>query len=588
MATNTLKMMLLISAICLAHCSCDAKQPMDDGQKQEVTLHTAADMIRSCQAVLNSHAGEEQWSVMQPMYDYYQHIPHYELTGNVAESQRTAMYYRVKKLLNGDYIMFWHGGETGSRIWSSISSDFKSWSKPVLMAQPELNMINGVEDWRRYVNMDAVVMPDGELLAVYSFRATNGYTTGQGCGLMLIRSTDHGRTWSAPQQIYDGPNWEPYLLLLPDGKTIHCYFTDAKPQTKNSGTSIVMSKDGGLTWGDRIRVCRQYKYDYDGPNGKDFAGEKIFTDQMPCFRVLNDGKTIFGFIEARLEAPASIQGRTTYEMSLVWNDGLTWKSLGENEEGPSTRVKNFIKGGGGYVSTFPSGEVVINGHLGGKFKMKVLDHTGGRNSAAASLSSGWLVPFEGSGMWGSTEVDSPVTLVAGMHSKTGMEMCRFWLNHRMDASVAEITVDGKSGEWTDSQALYLSLPSKEECIIRSRRDNDNLYLLLETVTEDISGQVKLNLMLCNTDRKDPKTIMASSAGQLLCSDKSATTAFGYGVAADGRKGFVAEISIPLESLKAVSGSYIGVYATMASGSSVGTFSLSSKSDINSWQRIKIK
>ena len=33
--------------------------------------------------------------------------------------------------------------------------------------------------------------------------------------------------------------------------------------------------------------------------GRMFAGEKIFTDQMPCFRVLNDGKTIFGFIEAK-------------------------------------------------------------------------------------------------------------------------------------------------------------------------------------------------------------------------------------------------------------------------------------------------
>ncbi len=588
MAKNTAKIMVLSLGLCLVYGLCDAKLPQDDGAASQAILHTANDMIPSCQPVLNSHAGQEQWSVMQPMYDYFQQIPHYELTGDVVESQQTAMYYRVKKLANGDYIMFWHSGQTGSRIWSSISPDFKTWSKPVLMAQPELNMINGVEDWRRYVNMDAAVMPDGEVLAVYSFRATHGYSTGQGCGIMLIRSSDHGRTWSEPQLIYDGPNWEPYLLVLPDGKTIHCYFTDAKPQTRNSGTSIVMSTDKGMTWGERTRVCRQYKYNYDGPNGKYFSGEKVFTDQMPCFRVLNDGKTIFGFIEARLEEPASIQGKTTYEMSLVWNDSLEWKSLGENEEGPSTRVKNFIKGGGGYVSTFPSGEVVINGHMGGRFKMKVLDHTGGRNSSVESLKSGWITPFTGTGMWGSTEVDSPMTLVAGMHSKTGMEMGRFWLNHRIDASVAEITVDGKSDDWDASEALYLSVPSKEECLIRARRDNDNLYLLLETVTDDVNGHVKVDLMLCNTERRDPKTIRVSSAGQVLCSDKSASTSFGYGASADGRMGFMAEIAIPLESLKAVSGSYIGVYATMAVGSSINTFSLSSKSDINTWQRIKIK
>ena len=220
--------------------------------------------------------------------------------------------------------------------------------------------------------------------------------------------------------------------------------------------------------------------------------------------------------------------------------------------------------------------------------MKVLDHTGGRTASVESLNSGWLEPFEGYGMWGSSEADSPVTLVAGMHNKEGMQMCRFWLNHRIDAFTADVNVDGSADEWAASEALYLSLPSKEECIIRVRRDNDNLYLLAEVMSEDIEGQVKLDLMLCNASRKDPKTVKLSSAGQAICSDKGAVTAFGYAASADGRNGFVAEISIPLESLKAVSGDYIGVYAIMANGAATNTFSLSSRSDINTWQRIKIK
>ena len=220
--------------------------------------------------------------------------------------------------------------------------------------------------------------------------------------------------------------------------------------------------------------------------------------------------------------------------------------------------------------------------------MKVLDHTGGSTFSIESLTSGWLEPFEGYGMWGSSEADSPVTLVAGMHNKEGMQMCRFWLNHRIDAFAADVKVDGDAAEWTASEALYLSLPSKDECIIRTRRDNDNLYLLVEAATEDVTGRVKIDMMLCNTARRDPKTIKLSSAGQAICSDKSAATAFGYAAAADGRNGFVAEISIPLESLKAAGGDYVGIYAIMADGSSTGTFSLSARSDINTWQRIKIK
>jgi hypothetical protein len=74
----------------------------------------------------------------------------------------------------------------------------------------------------------------------------------------------------------------------------------------------------------------------------------------------------------------------------------------------------------------------------------------------------------------------------------------------------------------------------------------------------------------------------------MCSDKGAVTAFGYATTVDGRKGFVSEISIPLESLKAAAGDYVGVYATMANGAATNTFSLSSRSDINTWQRVQIK
>ena len=192
-----------------------------------------------------------------------------------------------------------------------------------MLYEPEPVVIDGDSDVIRYVNMDAVVLPDGEILAVCSYRASSHYDRGVGGGLKLIRSKDNGRTWSAPEIIYEGLNWEAYLLLLPDQRTIHCYFTDAIPQSRNSGTSLITSTDKGVTWSGKSRICRQYKYDYTCPvhdpaavgapcppdcPKMEFLGQKIYTDQMPCFRVLNDGKTIAGFMEARLETPTNING----------------------------------------------------------------------------------------------------------------------------------------------------------------------------------------------------------------------------------------------------------------------------------------
>ena len=95
MAKNLSEIMISLLALCVTCISLDAKQPLKDDDSPKGILHTAVDMIPSYQAVLNSHAGEEQWSVMQPMYDYYQFIPHNELTGDVAETQMTAMYFSV-------------------------------------------------------------------------------------------------------------------------------------------------------------------------------------------------------------------------------------------------------------------------------------------------------------------------------------------------------------------------------------------------------------------------------------------------------------------------------------------------------------
>ena len=558
---------------------------------------TALELASEAPAVKNSHSGEEQWSALQPMTGTYIVLPHKWLLKDDVVENGYANYPRVKKMASGEYIMFWHGNRYGSRIWYSISSDLRNWSEPVMLFRPEFPILaDGQQDVRRYVNMDAAVLPDGDILAVCSYRAEKHYSQNMGSGLCTVRSSDNGRTWSEPHHIYEGCNWEPYLLCLPDGR-IQCYFTDGIPQCRNSGTSVMVSSDNGFSWGEKIRVCRQFKYFYDGPN-TEYTGTKIYTDQMPSFRVLNDGKTIFGFLEARLEHPVSNQGRSYCMMSAVWNDGLDWKDLGEESEGPARRATNAMRGAGGYVSAFPSGEVVISCTYEQLLKLKVLDHDG-QCPSGTTWSEDWLFPFPGKGFWAGTEVDSPCTMVAAMHCDEGIQVERLWLNHRINAENASVTPDGDGSEWTGTQALFLTSSDGDETLIRASHDGKNLYLLVETAfapeqTPDVSAarsarDHRLNIRLANSGERKYGILSLDSKGRVEAKRLSQTSASASGQTSDGRQGNVTEIAVPLSELGgAVAGDYLCIYAEAATPSGTSAFSMSDPSLRSTWQRILLK
>ena len=261
---------MLLSLCAAASCKTEYYTPKfnggENGGSSTVTpgkgtgLHTIGEILPY--TTVNSHAGEEKWSVLQPMWNDFSVVPHsYLIDQSLPEAQRTVYYTRIKKMANGRYLMLYMGGELGSRCYATTSDDLLKWSTPELLLEPVQETVAGASDWIRYSGPDAVVLPNGDVLAVFSFRANNHYSQGIGCGLVTMRSRNNGLTWSAPQKIHDGPTWEPYLLVLPDGR-IQCYFTDPIPMTKNSGTSVLVSSDNGQTWTPKIRCSRMYKYDY--------------------------------------------------------------------------------------------------------------------------------------------------------------------------------------------------------------------------------------------------------------------------------------------------------------------------------------
>lgn len=533
------KTILALTVVALLSCTGDGLNA------QPVLVHTQ-DQMNQKPHELNSHAGDESWSSLEQIYSC-RHIlsPSLMMPSGIPESQATPWYPRVKSLPDGSYIMFYMGGQIASRLFCAFSTDWKTWTGRIQLATPKEVVVNGLKDYERYCNADAVVLSDGSLFAVYAFRAGTGYHTGQGCGIMAISSSDNGRSWTSPEIIYNGPCWEPYPLQLPDGR-IQVYFTDSKPMTRNSGTSLIESTDGGLSFGPKKRISRQFKY-YE-------YGERIYSDQMPVFRMLNDGRTLFGLVEDRheLDGPGT---KSSYWLSLVYNDGPDWKDLGEDAAGPERKEENVLKSNSGYVVTLPSGEVVISTGYEGWHSVKIGDHTATKWNARNWMSD-WYQPFRNKGIWGSIEATlDNHHIISTMDSRDrGILFTVSHLNHRIAAEHTAVTVDGDASEWKGDEALFIGSDSPVETIFRTSVDGDCLYIAVECLDEAAEKGASVNISLCNSEGKLKKgnyaNITVSAAG-LESSDVQAVKAVSRsGASRDGRKGYVCEIAIPLSEIRA--------------------------------------
>ena len=616
MAKNKDRIIIALCALLAAACGLKDGPDPGPGGNEGVLLHSVWDMDTSAVA-LNSHVGDELSSVLQPIWRKFQKIPHVYM--NVSEDgkplpdeQKFSCYPRIKQMANGEYLMLYHSGQYGSRIWCRISKDFVNWTaadmlfKPVSVDIPE----NGttVQDWRRYVNPDAVVLKhngemNGEVLMVCSYRATSHYNQGIDCGLIFRRSKDNGRHWGKELVVPVGANWEAYILELPDG-TLHCYYTDATPQTRNSGTSLIVSTDGGYTWSNKIRVSRQYKYDYrtSVADKKQYNGEKIFTDQMPCFRLLNDGRTIMGWLEARIENPApptDCGDSDTYhshcEMSLVYNDGWTWQDLGENSAGPARRKTNIMrKGNAGYIVTYPSGEVFISTGLNNLFHIRLGDKDGENWYGNSDWldDSNWTIPFEGKGYWGCMETVGTNVMAVGMHQNIteedagGMQLGMYYLNQRQTPYEQEITIDGDAAEWKSDKGWFISDTLGNEIFIRSAIHDGNLCFAIDRKDASVSAGSTVNILLCKNGGT-PLNARIGPQGLVTSAIQGAKAETRLATAKDGSMGYVCELSVPLSSLGVSAGAALRCLAVLEKDNVRTMFSFANGTKPETWQLIRL-
>ena len=542
---------------------------------------------------LNSHADGYERSSLKMMYNTFQ-------TKGKDDGYRHPHYARIRKMSDGSYIQMWqtpsdedayNGIRNGKDVYYSLSEDFITWTTPAVLFQSKTifyDLIN--RDIRHYSNGNGIVLSNGDFLVVACFRAPEiyndeSYKSYQ--GIAIKRSADCGKTWSTEQIIYNGPCWEPHLMEIEEG-VIHCYFAESRPwiSGSHSGTSLVISNDGGVTWTPSVgsepyRVMRKKWY-----SEKDDT--YFYTDQMAVGIKLN-GTSQLAFAVECVDS-RDMSNAQTYSSSVVYSpENGQWDYLEGDEEASCSRLDKAGSGGAPYLLQFHSGETILTYSSSSDYKMYY--KVGDERASGFVSQSRLMLPYKGS--WGGMEMESSHTLLASRYSSDNdvpaLSRARFALNHNVTASAGAHSADGDNSDWKNTDdALYLGSVSNTEATLRCAHDSKNIYFLIEVSEGYLSADDYVTVMMSQADasgtvgtgalriKAGPAGVISTEkyVGVWNTSGLGATVASAYdgtiGYSYDTDNGYIVEIAVPRTSFDVTDGRMLVNFA-MSSNDYAGQF-----------------
>ncbi|MBQ7171485.1 MAG: family 43 glycosylhydrolase [Clostridia bacterium] len=460
-------------------------------EKPGVSAESAAiaeSILRRCQritpveelntaSVPGSHAGEEAGQATVE-YDYRTYAV--QNTGSAGLGVTACYYPRVKRMKDGRYILFYQNGQVSTNMYCATGDTPTSFSgKTIIFRAYATELADGTADSGYFSSGDALVLSNGDILAVTALRINHDYTKNvAGGGLVLSRSTDNGKTWSKARLIYTGNCWEPHLIELPGGE-VQVYFTHIAPkwyadtyrsERRSSGVGLIRSYDGGESWTPYVaeppyaaeRVMQQYI--------TTLYGVRHFTDQMPVACLLADGTLA-------VAAESKQADNSTFKISLGYSDDNWATGLGIDETGPADRLDNFVTGAGPYLVAFPSGETLLSYNRSNTMIVRTGD-------AGARAFGGESTVFGTSGFWGSLLVDGTHSAVAAFPSVSGstsaIRTVTLRLNHALFAQEASPAIDGYIADWlSNTDAVFLGAKTQAQVTVRTAYDAENACFLAE-------------------------------------------------------------------------------------------------------------
>lgn len=298
----------------------------------------------------------------------WDHNTYWEQTSvNVANKgyiENECYYPRIKKLKDGSFLMVFMNHKVGFDIFTRKSNDNgETWTDAVMVRQSYSAASSASRnDKMIFATPDFVELHDGSILLAYQWRYQKGYTdlenTNRNCGIEIMTSKDHGKTFSAPRIIYYGRCWEPSFLQLPSGE-IQLYITDSNEVMNNLSqpcVSLLRSYDNGITW--QNKEVTTFK---DGEVLSRTIDERGSYDGMPSAQYLSGDNGIAMTVEvwsSKYQVDVTpVIVYSSLEKNWKYND-ISREKGGPYSERKKQLHKSF-RGFAPYIEKLPSGEILV-------------------------------------------------------------------------------------------------------------------------------------------------------------------------------------------------------------------------------------
>ena len=296
-------------------------------------------------------------------YNTYQEMTSFNVS-NGGGTETNLYYPRIKRLSDGSLLMSCSNQRYGPDIYTRRSEDNgKTWSDALMVREHFKARSTVGEDDKIFVNPDFIELKDGRVLLAYQWRYKLGYgdipNTNENCGMEIVFSTDKGKTFSKPREVYRGRAWEPAFLQLPSGE-IQMYLTSSQEVVNKVSyprTVVIRSFDGGETWqGKRLASYR------DNEAISRTIDDRYAFDGMPTAVWLDDNNGIAVPLEvwhSKLvvdQTPIIIKT----DANVNWHgDQKKILEKGGPDYPYKKQVNNDLWGYGPYCTKLNTGEVVV-------------------------------------------------------------------------------------------------------------------------------------------------------------------------------------------------------------------------------------
>lgn len=260
-----------------------------------------------------------------------------------------AEYPRILRVNADTLLCAYHGGANDFWVNIYLQKSFDNgvtWTKPTIILDKESSTF-GQTYWR-FTNPEMIKLKNGWI--VMSVTANGNPETNNNCHVMVMVSKDGGETWGDPVIMGRGRTWEPMIVQLPNGELELFVSSEAQwwglSGTVNQEILYSRSTDNGETWTELKRAS----YSPDRRDG------------MPVGIVMKGNKGVLFSIEIVNDNGWGSPTFVKRALAEEW-DANPWDNVNTAKRWD---VPMNAFGGAPYAVQLTTGEIVVAAHANGR------------------------------------------------------------------------------------------------------------------------------------------------------------------------------------------------------------------------------